>query len=57
MLWTIGLIFTILWLQGLVTGHTMGYPFHIPIPLFLAIIAVLVQIEDDWRMKMENEHE
>ncbi len=45
MLWTIAVILIILWLLGLVTGDTMGYFIHVP--LFFAIIAMLIQIEDD----------
>ena len=45
MLWTIAVILIILWLLGPVTGYTMGYFIHIP--LFFAIVAMLVQIEDD----------
>jgi hypothetical protein len=45
MLWTIAVILTVLWLLGLVTGYTMGYFIHIP--LFLAIIAMLIKIEED----------
>ena len=45
MLWTIAVILITLWLLGLVTGYTMGYFIHIP--LFFAIIAMLIQIEDD----------
>jgi len=45
MLWTIAVVLVILWLLGLVIGYTVGYFVHIP--LFFAIIAVLVQIEND----------
>jgi hypothetical protein len=45
MLWTISVILLILWLLGLVIGYTTGYFIHIP--LFFAIIAILIQIEDD----------
>jgi hypothetical protein len=45
MLWTILVILLIFWLLGLVTGYTMGYFIHIP--LVIAIIAMLIQIEDD----------
>jgi hypothetical protein len=45
MLWTILLILLILWLLGLMSGYTMDYFIHIP--LFFAIVAMLIQIEDD----------
>jgi hypothetical protein len=45
MLWTISLILLILWLLGFVSGYTVDYFIHIP--LFFAIIAMLIQIEDD----------
>jgi hypothetical protein len=45
MLWTIAVVLVILWLLGLVTGFAMGYFTHIL--LFIAIIAMLIQIEDD----------
>jgi len=45
MLWTIAVVLIILWMLGLVTGYTMGYFIHIP--LFFAITAILIQIEDD----------
>ena len=45
MLWTILLILLILWLLGFVSDYTMDYVIHIP--LFFAIVAVLIQIEDD----------
>ena len=45
MLWTIAVSLIILWVLGLVTGYTMGYFIHIP--LFFAIIAMLIQVEDD----------
>ena len=41
MLWTGAVILIILWLPGLVTGYTIGYFIHIP--LFFAIIAMLIQ--------------
>jgi hypothetical protein len=44
-MWTIAVILIILWLLGLVTGYTMGYFIHIS--LFFAVIAILIQIEDD----------
>jgi hypothetical protein len=45
MLWTILLILLILWLLGLVSGYTMDSVIHIP--LFLAIVAMLIKLEDD----------
>jgi hypothetical protein len=45
MLWAIAVVLVILWLLGLVSGYTMGYFIHIP--LFFAILAMLIQIEDD----------
>jgi hypothetical protein len=42
MLWTIAIIFIILWLMGLVTGYTMGNFIHIL--LVVAIIVVLVRV-------------
>lgn len=45
MLWAIAVTLIILWLMELVTGYPMGYFIHIP--LIFAIIAVLLQIEDD----------
>ena len=44
-MWTIALVLVILWLLGLVSGYTMGDFIHIL--LFFAIIAMLIQIEDD----------
>jgi hypothetical protein len=41
-LWTIAAVLIILWLLGLVTGHTMGYFIHIL--LVIAIIVVLVRV-------------
>ena len=38
-------ILIIFWFLGLVSGYTMGNFIHIP--LFIAIIAMLIQIEDD----------
>jgi hypothetical protein len=46
MLWAILLIFLILWLLGLVSGYTMDF---VHIPLFIAIVALLFQIEDECR--------
>ena len=42
MLWTIAVVLIILWLLGLVSGHTMGSFIHIL--LVIAIIVVLVRI-------------
>jgi hypothetical protein len=45
-LWTILLILLALWLLlGFVSGYMVDYFIHIP--LFFAIIAILIQIEDD----------
>jgi hypothetical protein len=45
MFWTICVILSILWLLGFVSGYTVDYYIHIP--LFFAIIAMLIQIEED----------
>jgi hypothetical protein len=45
MLWGIAVALITLWMLGLVTGFTMGYFTHIL--LFIAIIAMLIQLEDD----------
>lgn len=42
MLWTIALIFLILWALGMVTGYTLGSFIHIL--LVVAIISVLVRV-------------
>ena len=42
MLWTICAIFLILWLLGLVSGHTMGGVIHIL--LVIAIIVIIVRL-------------
>jgi hypothetical protein len=42
MLWTIAVIFLILWLLGLVTGYTLGNFIHIL--LVIAIIMILVRV-------------
>lgn len=42
MLWTIAFVLIILWLLGLVSGHTMGSFIHLL--LVVAIIVVLVRI-------------
>ena len=45
MLWTIAVVLVILWMLGLGTGFTMGNFIHIL--LVIAIVAMLVQVEDD----------
>ena len=45
MLWMIAVVMIILWMLGLVTGFTMSNFAYIL--LFIAIVAMLVQIEDD----------
>lgn len=45
MLWTIAVLLVKFWLLGLVSGYEMGNFIHIA--LFFAIIAMLVQVEDD----------
>jgi hypothetical protein len=45
MLWTIAVLLIMFWVLGMLGGYTMGYFIHIP--LFFAIIVMLVQIEDD----------
>ena len=42
MLWTLFVILLILWLLGLVTGHTLGGIIHIL--LVIAIVVVLIQV-------------
>lgn len=42
MLWTIAVIFILLWLLGLMTGYTMGNFIHIL--LVIAIVIVLVRV-------------
>ncbi len=42
MLWTIAVIFIVLWLLGLVSSYTMGGFIHVL--LVLAIVAVLVRV-------------
>ncbi len=42
MLWTIFVILAILWLLGLVSGHTIGGYIHIL--LIIAIVVVLIRI-------------
>ena len=45
MLWGIAVVLIILWMLGLVTGFTISNFTHIL--LFMAIVAMLIQIEDD----------
>jgi hypothetical protein len=47
MLWTIAVILISLWLLGPVSGYVTGYSIHIL--LFFAIIAMLIQLEEDCR--------
>ena len=42
MLWTIAVIFIVLWLMGIVTAYTMNGFIHVL--LVIAIIAVLVRV-------------
>lgn len=42
MLWTIAVIFLVLWLLGLITSYTMGGLVHVL--LVLAIVIVLVRV-------------
>ncbi len=42
MLWTIAVILIVLWLLGLVSGHTMGNFIHVL--LVIAIVVMLVRI-------------
>jgi hypothetical protein len=42
MLWTIAVVLIILWMLGVVSGHTMGSFIHIL--LVIAIIVVLVRV-------------
>jgi hypothetical protein len=42
MLWTIGVIFAVLWLLGLVSGYTMGGIIHAL--LVIAVVVVLIQV-------------
>ena len=44
-MWTIAVVLIMLWALGLATGYSTDYFIHIP--FFLAIIAILIQIEDD----------
>jgi hypothetical protein len=44
-LWTIAVVLVILWLLGFLSGYTVDYFIHIP--LFFAIIVMLIHIEDD----------
>ena len=45
MVWTIVVMFLILWLLGLLNGYSMGGVIH-ALPV-IAIIAMLVQVEDE----------
>jgi len=45
MLWTIAVTLILLWLLGPVAGYGTGYFIHVP--LFLAIIVMLIKIEVD----------
>jgi len=45
MLWMIAVALILFWLLGLVTGYMKGNFTHIL--LFIAIVAMLIQIEDD----------
>jgi hypothetical protein len=45
MLWSIAVVLIMLWLLGLVNGYAIGYFIHIP--LFFAIIVMLIKIEAD----------
>jgi hypothetical protein len=45
MVWTMTVVLVILWLLGFVSGYTVDHFLHIL--LFFAIIAMLIQIEDD----------
>jgi hypothetical protein len=42
MLWTIAVIFLVLWALGLLTSYTMGGIVHVL--LVLAVVAVLIQL-------------
>jgi len=42
MLWTLAVIFLILWLLGMITAHTMGGFIHIL--LVVAIVVVLIRV-------------
>jgi hypothetical protein len=42
MLWTLAVIFLVLWLLGMITAHTMGGFIHIL--LVVAIVVVLVRV-------------
>jgi hypothetical protein len=42
MLWTIGVLFIILWLLGLFSGYTLGGVIHIL--LVIALVVVVVQV-------------
>ncbi len=42
MLWTVAIVFLVLWILGLITSFTMGGFIHLL--LMLAVVAVLVRI-------------
>jgi Family of unknown function (DUF5670) len=42
MLWTIAIIFVILWLLGMITSYTLGGFIHVL--LFLAIAVILIRV-------------
>lgn len=44
-LWTIAVVLVILWLLGFVSGYAVDSVIHIP--LFFAIVAMLIKSEDD----------
>ena len=52
MLWTIAVVLVIFWMSGLLTGYTIGYFIHIP--LFFAIIAMLIQPDEEKVFKKER---
>jgi Family of unknown function (DUF5670) len=42
MLWTIAIIFVILWLLGMITSYTLGGFIHVL--LFLAVAVILIRV-------------
>jgi len=42
MLWTLAVIFLVLWLLGMITAHTMGGFIHVL--LVIAIVVVLIRV-------------
>ena len=52
MLWTIAVVLVIFWMSWLLTGYTIGYFIHIP--LFFAIIAMLIQPDEEKVFKKER---